>query len=105
MNEELLKELESVTAKDVQQFFPQVLAQCQIEVLAHGNLYKEEALKITDLVERTIKPTKLPASQLPIRRNLILPAGSNFIYEKQLKDPANVNHCIEYSLFAIYRVF
>jgi insulysin len=103
MNEELLKELESVTAKDVQQFFPQVLAQCQIEVLAHGNLYKEEALKITDLVERTIKPTKLPASQLPIRRNLILPAGSNFIYEKQLKDPANVNHCIEYSLFAGHR--
>ncbi|CAO2647064.1 Nn.00g079860.m01.CDS01 [Neocucurbitaria sp. VM-36] len=99
MNEELLKELEGVTAQDVQQFYPQVLAQCQIEVLAHGNLYKEEALKITDLVERTMKPRKLPASQLPIRRNLIPPTGSNFIYEKQLKDPANVNHCIEYSLY------
>jgi insulysin len=100
MNEELLKELEHVTAKDVQDFYPQILAQCQIEVLAHGNLYKEEALKITDLVERLIKPTKLPANQLPIRRNLILPSGSNFIYERQLKDPANVNHCIEYSLYA-----
>ncbi|KAF1942302.1 LuxS/MPP-like metallohydrolase [Clathrospora elynae] len=100
MNEELLPELEGITAHDVQQFFPQILAQCQIEVLAHGNLYKEEALKITDLVERTMKPRILPANQLPIRRNLIWPSGSNFIYEKQLKDPANVNHCIEYSLYA-----
>lgn len=103
MNEDLLKELESVTAKEIEQFFPQILAQCQIEVLAHGNLYKEEALKITDLVERTVRPKKLPSFQLPIRRNLILPAGSNFIYEKQLKDPANVNHCIEYSLYAGHR--
>lgn len=99
MNEELSKELEGVTAQDVQQFFPQILAQCQIEVLAHGNLYKEEALKITDLVERTLKPRKLPANQVPIRRNLMWPSGCNFIYEKQLKDPANVNHCIEYSLY------
>lgn len=103
MNEELLEELSDVTAQDVRSFFPQILTQCQIEVLAHGNLYKEEALKITDLVERTIKPLKLPSSQIPIRRNLILPSGSNFIYEKQLKDPANVNHCIEYSLYVGHR--
>ncbi|KAF2845137.1 a-pheromone processing metallopeptidase-like protein Ste23 [Plenodomus tracheiphilus IPT5] len=103
LNAELLKELEGVTAQDVQHFFPQILAQCQIEILAHGNLYKEEALKITDLVERSIKPKKLPVSQLPIRRNLVLPSGSNFIFEKQLKDPANVNHCIEYSLYAGHR--
>lgn len=103
MNEELQKELENVTPKDVQQFFPQILAQCQLEVLAHGNLYKEEALQITDLVERTMKSKKLRTNELPIRRNLIWPSGSNFIYEKQLKDPANVNHCIEYSLYAGHR--
>ena len=100
MNEDLTKELDNVTAKDVQEFYPLILAQCQIEVLAHGNLYKEEALKITDQVIEIIKPRHLPASQIPIRRNIILPPGSNFIYEKQLRDPANVNHCIEYSLYA-----
>ncbi|KAF2191778.1 LuxS/MPP-like metallohydrolase [Zopfia rhizophila CBS 207.26] len=99
MTDELLNELSSVTASDVQQFYPQVLAQCHIEVLAHGNLYKEEALQITDLIEKTMKPMKLLPSQWPIRRNLILPPGSNFVYERPLKDPANVNHCIEYSLF------
>ncbi|KAF1968682.1 LuxS/MPP-like metallohydrolase [Bimuria novae-zelandiae CBS 107.79] len=99
MNEELAQELETITAQEVQQFFPQVLSQGHIEILAHGNLYKEEALKIADLVERTIKPKKLPASQWPIERSLILPEGSNFIYSRPLKDPANVNHCIEYTLY------
>jgi insulysin len=99
MIQDQAKELQGVTAQDVQQFYPQVLAQCHIEVLSHGNLFKEEALKITDLIEKTIKPKPLPPSQLPIRRSLILPRGSNFIYEQQLKDPANINHCIEYTLY------
>jgi insulysin len=97
--DQLKKELEGVTAQDVQQFFPQMLAQCHIEILAHGNLHKEEALQITDLVEKTLKPKRLPPNEQPIRRSLILPPGSNFIYERQLKDPANVNHCIEYMLY------
>jgi insulysin len=100
MNEDLLPELDNVTAQDVQEFFPQILAQVYIEILAHGNLSKEEALAIIDLVERTMKPKRLPANDVATRRNLIWPSGSNFIYEKQLKDPENVNNCIEYSLYA-----
>jgi insulysin len=99
MTEQTLKELESVTAADVAQFYPQVLSQFHIEVLAHGNLSKEEALQISDLVERTLKPKRFASSQWAPRRTLILPPGRNFIYERQLKDAANVNHCIEYSLF------
>ncbi|KAF1997039.1 LuxS/MPP-like metallohydrolase [Amniculicola lignicola CBS 123094] len=99
LTDELAKELEGVTAQDVQQFYPLTLAQGHIEILAHGNLHKEEALKITDLVEKTLKPKRLPLNQWPVRRNLIVPPGSNYIYERQLKDPANVNHCIEYSLY------
>jgi insulysin len=102
-NDELLPELENVTAQDVQQFFPQILAQCHVEVLVLGNLYKEEALEITDLVERIVKPRGLPANQVPTPRGLIWPSGSNFIYKKQLRDPGNVNHCIEYSLYAGHR--
>lgn len=99
MNEELAQELETVSLQEVQNFIPQLLSQCHIEVLAHGNLYKEEALTITDLIEKTLKPKKLSPSQWPIQRSLILPEGSNFIYTQSLKDPANVNHCIEYTLY------
>lgn len=99
MIDSIAEEIDNVTAEDVRQFFPQVLKQFHIEVLAHGNLYREEALQLTDLVEKTLQPKKLSLGQYPIRRDLILPAGSNFIYERTLKDPANVNHCIEYGLY------
>jgi insulysin len=99
MTDDLLGELPTITSDDVRSFYPQLLAQAHIELLAHGNLYKEEALQIADLVEKTLKPKKLPRSQWSIRRNHIIPPGSNFVYERPLKDPANVNHCIEYSLF------
>jgi len=41
----------------------------------------------------------LPQTQWPIARSLIFPPGGNFVYHKTLKDPKNVNHCIEYLLY------
>ncbi|KAI8223509.1 insulin-degrading enzyme [Colletotrichum sp. SAR 10_96] len=35
----------------------------------------------------------------PVIRSLVLPTGSNYVYKKTLKDPANVNHCIEVLLY------
>ncbi|KAF2437115.1 a-pheromone processing metallopeptidase Ste23 [Tothia fuscella] len=99
INEQLLAELPNITEADVRIFYPQLLHQLHIEVLAHGNLYREDALRYTDLVESTLRPRKLPSSQWPIRRTLIIPPGSNYLYERPLKDPANVNHCIEYMLY------
>jgi insulysin len=62
-------------------------------------LYKEDALKLSDLIESILKPRTLPQTQWPINRALIFPPGGNFVYHKTLKDPANVNHCIEYLLY------
>ncbi|KAL1959901.1 hypothetical protein VTO42DRAFT_569 [Malbranchea cinnamomea] len=98
INEQLAAELEHIELEDVAAFFPQLLRQTHVEILAHGNLYKEDALKITDLVESTLKARPLPQSQWYVRRNVIMPPGSNYIYEHTLKDPANINHCIEYYL-------
>ncbi|KAK2850541.1 hypothetical protein FQN49_005557, partial [Arthroderma sp. PD_2] len=99
INEQLAPELDHIELEDVAAFYPQLLRQTHIEVLAHGNLYKEDALKLTDLIESTLKPRTLPQSQWHVRRNMIIPPGSNYIYEETLKDPANINHCIEYYLF------
>ncbi|KAG6291418.1 hypothetical protein E4U46_001099 [Claviceps purpurea] len=93
--EELTEELPSISAEDVRYFQKQILAQLYIEVCAHGNIHKEDALKVTGMVESILKPRTLPRSQWSIVRSLILPQGSNFVYKKELKDPANVNHCIE----------
>ena len=99
INEDYLTELPHLSPEDISTFFPQLLRQMHIEVLAHGNLYKEDALKLTDLTESVLKPRALPQSQWHVRRNLMLPEGSDFTYSRALGDAANVNHCIEYYLY------
>jgi len=91
-------ELPHITVEDVRSFVPQLLQQTHIEILAHGNLHKEEAKKVANLIELTLKPRALPQSQWLLRRNVLLPPGSNFVYKHKLADPANVNHAIEYYL-------
>ena len=99
INAEYLAELPHLLPEDISTFFPQLLRQMHIEILAHGNLCKEDALKLTDLTESIIRPRALPQSQWQVRRNLILPEGSDHTYSRTLGDPANVNHCIEYYLY------
>ena len=98
MNHQYAAELPHIELEDVQAFIPQLLQQTHIEILAHGNFYKEDALKVADLVESTLEPRPLPHSCWNLRRNLILPPGSNYIFQHTLADPANVNHAIEYYL-------
>ena len=95
----LLEELAPITAEDVRAFFPQLLSQMHIELLVHGNLYKEDALRITDMVKSTLNPKRLPPSQWPIRRTIVLPPGSDHVYKHTLKNPDNINHCIDYMVF------
>lgn len=99
INFQLLEELKTVTAEDVRQFFPQMLKQMHLEILVHGNLYKEDALRITNLIESTTRSRPLPASQWPTRRCIMLYEGSDYRYERVLKNPDNINHCVEYMIF------
>ncbi|KAJ5621076.1 hypothetical protein N7510_005060 [Penicillium lagena] len=99
INEQYIEELEHIEADDITKFYPQLLEQTHIEALVHGNLYKEDALRMTDTIEKTLKGRPLPPSQWYLRRNMVFPPGSNYVYPRTLKDPANVNHCIEYYLY------
>lgn len=99
INEQYLAELVPLQPDDISTFYPQILQQMHIELLAHGNIYKEDALRMTELVESTLKPRSFHQSQWQVRRNLIIPKGSDYTYRRNLADPANVNHCIEYYVF------
>ncbi|KAL8865692.1 MAG: hypothetical protein Q9174_006752, partial [Haloplaca sp. 1 TL-2023] len=98
ITDQYLAEVIPLTAQDIRTFYPQILGQMHIELLAHGNILKEDARRMTDLVESILKPRVLPKSQWQIRRNLLLPPGSDFTYRRTLGNAANVNHCIEYYL-------
>ncbi|KAG4269118.1 hypothetical protein FPRO04_12241 [Fusarium proliferatum] len=60
-----------------------------------GCMFKEDALKATKMVESILKPRGLPKAQWSILRSLVLTNGFNYVFRKTLKDPANVNHCVE----------
>ncbi|KXJ84834.1 Metalloenzyme, LuxS/M16 peptidase-like protein [Microdochium bolleyi] len=93
--EHLAQEVPNVTADDVRHFHKQIMSQMHIEMYMHGNICKQDAYKLTNLIETIIKPRILPEDHWPITRSLIIPPGSKYLYSKTLENPAEVNHCIE----------
>jgi len=98
ITKEYAAELPFVSLEDVKAFSKQMLSQAHIEMLVHGNVYREEAKKWAHLVETSLKPRTLLPSQWATRRNILIPAGSNLVYNHTLDDPENINHGIEYYL-------
>ena len=89
----LLKEIESVTVEDFRAFHARVAEKFHIEMLVHGNVHRKDALTMSDMVVRVLRPQALPRSQWPIVQSVMLPPASHYVYEHQLKDEHNVNHC------------
>lgn len=90
--------LPSISLEDVKNFSKQMISQCHVELLVHGNVYREEAKKWSQLIESTLTSRPLPPSEWAVRRNMLLPEGSNFVYNRKHDDPENINHAIEYYL-------
>ena len=99
VSEHFLAELIHIAPDDVKDFLPQLLSQLHIEVFAHGNIYKEDALSMATLIESILKPRPFPQLLWEVERNLVLPQGSEYTYRRTLADPANINHCIEYYVY------
>jgi secreted Zn-dependent insulinase-like peptidase len=57
--EQLLAAVADVSAEDVRQFVPQLLAEVNVVALAHGNVDRDEARMLASIVERgLVKPAK-----------------------------------------------
>ncbi|KAK5633439.1 hypothetical protein RRF57_009153 [Xylaria bambusicola] len=99
VEEQFITELPTITVEDTRYFYKQVMSQLHFEAFIHGDVNKEDALKLTDIIETILQARVLPEEEWSVPRSLKLPAGSNYLYRKSLKDPANVNHCIGYYLY------
>jgi len=98
ITEQLLDELPVISSDDVRSFQSVLLRQFHIEALVHGNIYQEDALRVADVVQSTLKPEVFPAHQWKVKRAVDFPAGSDYVYERTLKDLLQVNHAIHYLL-------
>lgn len=86
-----------LTPELLEVFIPQMLSKTHIECLMHGNVNKERALKLVDIVEShmqskvTISP--LLPRQLLLNRELKLEDGCNYVYE--VNNGVHKSSCIE----------
>ncbi|KAF8911060.1 Metalloenzyme, LuxS/M16 peptidase-like protein [Gymnopilus junonius] len=93
--DEKLKELSSITPEDVQAHVKQLLSQVSLRILAAGNMYKDEAIKIAEMAEEGLGASSLSSTELN-DRCLILPKGSNFAYSTALPNVNQANSALTY---------
>jgi insulysin len=85
-DDQRLRALSAITARDLEAFIPELLGRIDIVVLAHGNLYRDDALGLTTTLEETLLrsavPTAVPRSQI-----VKLTPGTVFLSELQVDHP------------------
>jgi insulysin len=96
--EECLAVLEDINMEDVQSFFPEIFKQMFIEAQVFGNIEKDEAMNIVKMVEEIFKPKILEKSRIHRGRNVRLPKGKKFVYQRDVHDKDELNSAIEYYL-------
>ncbi|KAH6565205.1 hypothetical protein BASA62_007439 [Batrachochytrium salamandrivorans] len=98
-HEEKLQALEPLTSADVQTFFPKLFERMHIQQLAHGNISKQRAIDIGNILLSRLNPKALPESQrLQSMLTKQIPEGSSYIHIRDVPNAENVNSAIEYIL-------
>lgn len=97
--EEKLKEIEHISAADVQAFGRELFQRLYVETLVHGNLGSEDAKRLQDSLELVIAPRALAPGEHSDRRTLLLPENSLSVWEQPVKNPAEPNSCVVYWLY------
>lgn len=96
LNEEKLEALESIKYEDIEIFYAKLLDQLYIEILIHGNILKDNAIKISQKIEEILQPKALLPSQSIRSRSIMIPKGKKFTYQRDVFDSDNVNSAVEY---------
>ena len=85
-----------ITPESLKAYIPKLLEKVHIEGLVHGNMLKDDAIKIAKLAETTFKSAPLSAAERVSPLSLIIPDSSNLILRLPVPNAENVNSAIEY---------
>ncbi|KAJ7172120.1 Metalloenzyme, LuxS/M16 peptidase-like protein [Mycena filopes] len=93
--EKLLEELPSVTAEELQKHIKLILSEVHMRILVTGNLFKDEAIKIAEMAEEGLGPSKCPSSELNDHA-LILNRATNHTWTSIIPNPNQANSALTY---------
>ncbi|KAJ7286255.1 Metalloenzyme, LuxS/M16 peptidase-like protein [Mycena rebaudengoi] len=93
--EQLLEQLPSVTSEELQKHITLLLSEVHMRMLVTGNIYKDEAVKIAEMAEEGLGPSKLPPSELNDHA-LIIPPASNHTWTSIIPNINQANSALTY---------
>ncbi|KXJ87314.1 metallopeptidase [Microdochium bolleyi] len=105
LDRQLVPGLEAITVDSMRGFREQIVRGLSVEMYSHGNVTKDEAGNVTQIVEGNLRSATVEHNdqdQAPrqldvlIPRTLVIPPGVNFRYTETIRDAADVNNCISY---------
>jgi insulysin len=94
--EEMLDAINSATLEDVQDFVSRrLLSACDLEGFVFGNVDPTQAKQLAVSVQRALGPAakRLPASEMPSHRVVMLEPGVELVYRAQHPNPDEPNSC------------
>ncbi|KAG5637127.1 hypothetical protein H0H81_005656 [Sphagnurus paluster] len=93
--QEKLNELASVTPEEIKAHIELLLSQVHLRVLVTGNVYKDEAIKIAEILEEGLGVSPLASIELNDRA-LLLPEASNYTWIAPIPNPNQANSALTY---------
>mmetsp|Transcript_6485 Transcript_6485/g.11584 ORF Transcript_6485/g.11584 Transcript_6485/m.11584 type:complete len:998 (-) Transcript_6485:512-3505(-) len=91
-----VKVAETITIEELEAFIPTLFERMYIEMLAHGNISRDEALNVAALIDELIPFKAMFAGEYPDRRVVHLPAGeAGVVYRQTGPNISDVNSAIE----------
>ncbi|KAG1754340.1 Metalloenzyme, LuxS/M16 peptidase-like protein [Suillus lakei] len=94
---EKLQEISNVTQDELQRHIDDFLARLSIEVLVTGNMHKDEAIGLSEMVENILNASPISADETA-QRALVLPEGSDYIWKSHIPNPNDPNSSLTYYL-------
>ncbi|KAI9069108.1 insulin-degrading enzyme [Trametes sanguinea] len=92
---ELLEEITTISAEEMQSHITSVLSKINIKMLVVGNMHKDEASRLAQMAEEMLQASSIPASEV-IERSLVLPSGSNFVWQTAVPNKEEPNSSLTY---------
>lgn len=95
---EKLKEIDTITAEEIEKHAQVFLSKAFVEMLVVGNVSKEDAIALAETSEKILAFNPISPDEVP-ERALLIKEGSNYVWQMPVPNPNEPNSSITYFLY------